>query len=286
MKKTLFIGFMALFFFSCGSSDNETPFDNSDPSNQSVILPVKITTGGVAMKINYNGTKIINLISTASPGYRTEFTYTDDFITAIKSYEDNLLRNTVEYGYTGNFMSSSVHKKYSTTGTLETTVSYTYTQTSTTQINVKKQADLGTHYNYIINSIYTYSNGNMVKVTGSGTGTTNGVTVTYTQDGSYTHTNKNYAFKNVKGFDRIIFNGDESDAMTVLFSNIQNSLSTYNGILSSTSPGGTGSSHIGYQYTTMFTPGGYPATESRQSTDPNGNPTTTPPDKFIYEYNH
>ncbi|AZA81326.1 hypothetical protein C1637_01775 [Chryseobacterium lactis] len=283
MKKTLLLGSLALFLFSCGNSDEETPFDNTDPANQSVMLPVKITMGGSSMKINYNGTKILNLTSIKDPGYRTEFTYTDDFITGIKSFENNILQNTVQFSYSGQQMTSSINKKYSTAGALEKTISYTYTPVSTTEINVKKQADLGTNNNYIINSVYTYGNGNMVKVTGSGNGNNNGVPVTYTQDGAYTYTNKSYAFKNVKGFDKIIFNGDESDGVTVLFSNIQNSLSSYKGTLTS---GGSGSAYVGYEYTTMFTPSGYPATEIRQSVDASGNPTTTQPDKFIYDYNH
>ncbi|NIF05867.1 hypothetical protein F3J23_10460 [Chryseobacterium sp. Tr-659] len=280
MKKTLLSGCIALFALSCSTS-NDTPFDNSDPANQKVILPTKMSKGGIVMKVNYNGTKIISLINAGNTGQRTEFTYTDDYITGIKNYENNILENAFEYAYSNGRMSSAVNKEYTTNGTVGKTITYTYTYTSNTEISVKKQANLGANNNYTLNSIYTYSNGNMVKSAGTGTGTSNGATVNYTESGTYTHTDKNYAFKNVKGLDKVIFNGDEP--VTTLFSNIKNSLSTYKGQLNST---GAGTVSVAYKYTTTFNESGYPAIESRQPVDNAGNPTSSSPEKFIYEYNY
>lgn len=287
MKKLLLYGSIALFTLSCSDSD-DIPFDNSDPSAQNVILPTKMTIDGIVMKVNYNGTKIISMINNINHGQRVEFSYTDDYITGIKNYENNVLESTVEYGYSSGRMSSAVIKEYSTTGTVENTVSFTYTYTSNTEINVKRKTNSGTAGSSTINSVFTYSNGNMVSSVGSGTGTVNGNAVNYTEKETYTYTDKNYPFKNVKGFDKIIFNGNESsDGVSMLFSNIKNSLSTYKGeFTSTTAGGGTATGTTQHKYTTTFNTAGYPSEESRQSLDANGNPNSSVPDKFFYEYNY
>ncbi|PTT40001.1 hypothetical protein DBR28_06425 [Chryseobacterium sp. HMWF028] len=285
MKKLLLLGSIALSALSCSSSD-DTPFDNSDPSVQSVILPTRMTMDGIVMKINYNGTKIISMINNINHGQRIEFTYTDDYVTGIKNYENNVLESTVEYSYSSGRMATAVTKEYSTTGTIQNTVSFTYTYTSTTEISVKRQTNSGAAGTSTINSVFTYNNGNMVSNVGSGTGTVNGNTVTYTEKETYTYTDKNYPFKNVKGFDKIIFNGNESDGVSMLFSNIKNSLSTYKGeFTNTTAGGGTGNGTSAHKYTTTFNTAGYPSVEDRQTLDINGNPTSSAPDKFIYEYN-
>ncbi|MGE8514274.1 MAG: hypothetical protein ACN6N7_16350 [Chryseobacterium culicis] len=283
MKKNLLFGLLALSAISCYNSD-DTPFDNSDPSAQSVILPTRMTMDGIVMKINYNGTKIISMINNINHGQRIEFTYTDDYVTGIKHYENNILESTVEYGYNNGRMASAVTKEYSTTGTVQNTVAFAYTYTSNTEISVKKQTTSGAAGSSTINSILTYSNGNMVSNIGSGTGTVNGNTVNYTENETYTYTDKNYPFKNVKGFDKIIFNGNESDGVSMLFSNIKNSLSTYKGQFTNTG-GGTTTGTTAHKYTTTFNAAGYPSEESRQSLDMNGNATSNVPDKFFYEYN-
>ncbi|WP_288447567.1 hypothetical protein [uncultured Chryseobacterium sp.] len=286
MKKTLLFGILALSAVSCYSSD-DTPFDNSDPSAQSVILPTKMTKDGIVMKINYNGTKIISMINNINHGQRIEFTYTDDYVTGIKNYENNILESTVEYAYHNGRMTTAVTKEYSTAGTVQNTVAFSYTYTSNTEISVKRQTNSGTAGSSTINSVFTYNNGNMVSNIGSGTGTVNGNTVNYTEKETYTYTDKNYPFKNVKGFDKIIFNGNESsDGVSMLFSNIKNSLSSYKGeFTNTTAGGGTGSGMSAHKYTTIFNSAGYPSVEDRQTLDASGNPTSSAPDKFIYEYN-
>jgi len=287
MNKILLFGAISVFSLSCSSSNDDNPFDNSDPTIQNVVLPVKVTNEGVTMKVNYNGTKIISLISTTSPGFRIEFSYTDDYITNIKHYYNNILDTSIDYTYSSGRLATAVNKEYSDSGVIQATVTYTYTHVSTTQINVKKQAILGPNTNYTMNNVYMYnSNGNMVSSTGTGTGVTSGNSVNYTQNGTYIHTEKNYAFKNVKGLDKIIFNGDTDDNVSILFSNIKNSLGTFKSSIVSTTAGGTGNVFLNYKYTTTFNPTGYPSIESRQELDSSGNPTATPPDQFIYEYNY
>jgi len=143
MKKILLCGSIALLTLSCSSTRDDAPFDNSDPSTQNVILPTKMTMDGVVMKINYNGTKIISMINNINHGQRIEFTYTDEYITGIKHYENNVLESTVEYGYSNGRMASAITKEYSLTGTVQNTVTFTYTYASTTEINVKKQTNSG-----------------------------------------------------------------------------------------------------------------------------------------------
>lgn len=286
MKKILLCGSIALFTLSCYSSD-DTPFDNSDPSNQNVILPTKMTKDGIVMKINYNGTKIISMINNINHGQRIEFTYTDDYVTGIKNYENNVLESMVEYTYNSGRMATAVTKEYSTSGTVQNTVTFTYTYTSNSEINVKRQTNSGAAGSSTINSVFTYNNGNMVSNIGTGTGTVNGNTVSYTEKETYTYTDKNYPFKNVKGFDKIIFNGNESDGVSMLFSNIKNSLSSYKGEFTNTTAGGaTATGTTSHKYTTTFNTAGYPSVEDRQALDANGNPTGSASDKFIYEYNY
>ncbi|GEJ45068.1 hypothetical protein [Chryseobacterium sp. ON_d1] len=286
MKKILLCGSIALFTLSCYSSD-DTPFDNSDPSNQNVILPTKMTKDGIVMKINYNGTKIISMINNINHGQRIEFTYTDDYVTGIKNYENNVLESMVEYTYNSGRMATAVTKEYSTSGTVQNTVTFTYTYTSNSEINVKRQTNSGAAGSSTINSVFTYNNGNMVSNIGTGTGTVNGNTVSYTEKETYTYTDKNYPFKNVKGFDKIIFNGNESDGVSMLFSNIKNSLSSYKGeFTNTTAGGGTATGTTSHKYTTTFNTAGYPSVEDRQALDANGNPTGSASDKFIYEYNY
>lgn len=287
MKKNLLLGAIALSTLSCSSSD-DAPFDNSDPSNQSVILPTKMTMDGIVMKINYNGTKIISMINNINHGQRVEFSYTDDYVSGIKHYENNVLESAVEYGYSNGRMSTAVIKEYSTTGVVQNTVAFTYIYTSNTEISVKKQTNSGAAGSSTINSVVTYNNGNMVSSIGSGTGIVNGNTVNYTEKETYIYTDKNYPFKNVKGFDKIIFNGNESsDGISMLFSNIKNSLSTYKGeFTNTTAGGGTATGTTSHKYTTTFNTAGYPSEESRQSLDMNGNANTSAPDKFFYEYNY
>jgi len=243
---------------------------------------------GIVMKINYNGTKIISMINNINHGQRVEFSYTDDYVSGIKHYENNVLESSVEYGYSNGRMASAVIKEYSTTGTVQNTIAFTYNYTSNTEINVKRQTNSGTAGSYTINSVFTYSNGNMVSNVGSGNGIVNGNTVNYTEKETYTYTDKNYPFKNVKGFDKIIFNGNESsDGISMLFSNIKNSLSTYKGeFTNTTAGGGTATGTTSHKYTTIFNTAGYPSEESRQSLDVNGNANTSVPDKFFYEYNY
>ncbi|WP_426476512.1 hypothetical protein ACP3T3_14365 [Chryseobacterium sp. CBSDS_008] len=285
MKKFLLLGSIALTALSCSDADDAS-FDNSDPSVQSVVLPTKMTIDGIVMKINYNGTKIISMINNINQGQRVEFSYTDDYVTGIKNYENNSLESAVEYGYSNGRMASAVIKEYSTAGAIQNTVAFTYTYTSNTEISVKRQTNSGTGSS-TINSVFTYSNGNMISSTGSGTGTVNGNTVNYTEKETYTYTDKNYPFKNVKGFDKIIFNGNESsDGVSMLFSNIKNSLSTYKGEFTyTTAGGGTATGTTTHKYTTTFNTAGYPSEENRQSLDINGNPNSSAPDKFFYEYN-
>ena len=140
MNKILLFGAISVFSLSCSSSNDNNPFDNSDPTIQNVVLPVKVTNEGVTMKVNYNGTKIISLISTTSPGFRIEFSYTDDYITNIKHYYNNILDTSIDYTYSSGRLATAVNKEYSDSGVIQATVTYTYTHVSTTQINVRKQA--------------------------------------------------------------------------------------------------------------------------------------------------
>lgn len=286
MKKIILLGSMSLLTLSCGSDDDDnTVLDTTNPSLQSVILPVKISTDGESMKINYDGTKILNITNPTNSGDKIIFTYAGDFVSNIKFYEDNILQSATDYTYANNLMSSATNTEYSNSGAAEYTVIHTYTHVNANQINAKRQVLHGPSTNYVINSVYNYSDGNLVNAPGSGSGTSNGVTTNYNQVASYTYTDKSYPFKNVKGFDKIIYNGDMSDGVSYMFSNLKNNISSYKETVSYTSPGSTGTSYTAYKFTTTFSSSGYPLYESRQPTDINGTPTSSQPEIYIYEYN-
>ncbi|CEJ67812.1 hypothetical protein BN1195_00092 [Chryseobacterium oranimense G311] len=182
-------------------------------------------------------------------------------------------------------MTSATNKEYSASGVTEYTVIHTYTHINANQINVKRQV-ISTNTNYTINHVYNYNGGNLISAAGSGSGTSNGIITNYNQTAAYTYTDKNYPFKNVKGFDKIIYNGDMSDGVSYLFSNLKNNLSGYKENTTYTYSGGSGSGYSAYKFTTTFSSSGYPIYESRQPTDLNGVPSPSQPEIYTYEYNY
>ncbi|MCW3160739.1 hypothetical protein [Chryseobacterium oryctis] len=286
MKKIILSGSISLLILSC-SSDNNTVTDNTDPTQQNVILPVKMSIDGETMKINYDGTKITNLISTSNSGNKLVFEYNGDLISSIKFYEGNVLQTAQEYTYnSNNLLAKAVNKEYASNGiTIQYSTTNTYTHINSNSITVKREMYSPTPQP-VMNTTYTYNNGNIVGSTGSGSLTYNGVTTNYNESSTYTFTDKNYPFKNVKGFDKLVHTDDRGDGLSFLFSNIKNNISSYKSTTSWTSPSGTGTSFSSYKYTTTFNTAGYPIYESRNSLDANGNPDMSQPEIHTYEYNH
>lgn len=277
---------MSILTLSCGSDDGNTiALDTSNTSSQNVILPVKMSLQGESVKINYDGTKILDMISPNNPGNKIIFTYVGDFVSSIKFYENNILESSTDYTYANNVMTKSTITEYSNTGTVQNFVSYLYTHVNSNQINVKRQYIHGSSTDYTINSVYNYSGGNLLSSTGSGSGISNGIATTYNQTFSYSYTDKSYPFKNVKGFDKIIYNGDMSDGVTYMFSNLKNNIDSYKEASTHNSNLGTGTSLYGYKITATYNSNGYPIYESRQQTDINGVPNSSQPEIYTYEYN-
>ncbi|MEN4759768.1 hypothetical protein ABEG63_05465 [Chryseobacterium sp. C39-AII1] len=287
MKKIILLGSMAFLTLSCGSDDDDnTVTNNTDPTQQTAILPVKMTVDGESMKINYDGTKITNITSTSNSGNKIVFEYNGDVITAIKSYEGNILQSAMEYTYANNLLTIAANKEYASNGiSIQASVTNEYTHVNANQIKVKRTI-FGGSPQPVMNTTYNYSNGNMTSSSGSGTLTSNGVTTNYSESSNYTYTDKNYAFKNVKGFDKLVHTGDSTDGMSYLFSNIKNNISSYSQTTTWTSTSSTGNSFNGYKYTTTFNTGGYPIAETRKSVNANGVPDSSQPEVYSYEYNH
>jgi len=283
MKKIIFLGALALLTYSCSSDDN-TPVDNTDPTQQNVILPIKMNFEGENRNINYDGTKILNLVSTTNPNNKIVFTYSGDLVSEISYFENSILQARNAYTYTNGLLTSTISTDYNDNGAIGTNATYTYTHISPSQINVKKQVSFATR-NYTINVTYTYYNGNMTSFTGTGTGTQDGVATNHTVSGNFTYADKNYPFKNVKGFDKLIFTGDSDDNFSILFSNRKNNLITYKDLNNYTASNGYGTSYSIYKYNTTYNSNGYPISVIRQSYDLNGIPNTSP-DTDTYEYNH
>lgn len=285
MKKIMLLSTIALSMLSCVSSDDSdnTLNPSGNPSSQNTILPIKITVDGEVLNINYNGTKILNIIGNG--GTKIEFTYSGDLITGIKSYDNNVLESSVDYSYSNNLLISQIEKSYNGNGTIDTAINYTYQHISSSIINVKKQVNYGTatNTNFTLNGSFTVSNGNTLNYNASGTGTSNGSAANYTETGTCTYTDKNYPFKNVKGFDKLILTCD--DGLSLVFSGIKNNLNTFKTEVASSYSGGSSLGYSAYKFNTTFNSNGYPVNESRQSTDLNGVPDSSQPEVFIYEYN-
>ncbi len=289
MKKIILLGSMAFLTLSCGQDDDDnTVTNNIDPTQQTAILPVKMTIDGESMKINYDGTKITTLVSTSNSSDKVVFEYNGDFITSIKFYEGNVLQTAQEYTYSNNLLATAVNKEYTSNGiTIQASVTNEFTHTSANSIKVKRTI-FGGSPQPVMNTIYNYSNGNMTSSSGSGTLTVGATTTTYNESSTYTYNDKNYPFKNVKGFDKLIHTDEKTDGMSAIFSNIKNNISSYKSTTTATSAASNMTSFSAYKYTSVtYNTEGYPVTETKAYTDANGNVSTSSPlELHSYEYNH
>lgn len=281
MRKLILLAGFTGVLLSCGSSASDIV---DQIITQNTVLPVKMVSDGETFNINYSGMKITSIVSASNAGNKAIFTYSGDNISNISNYENNVLDITEDYTYNGNVLSSLIVKDYSAPGVVQTQVKYTYTF-SGNNINVQKVLTAGATTNYTVNNVYTLNNGNLVSVNGTGSGLANGTTGSITQTGSFTYSTKNYPFKNVVGFDKLVFNGD-TEGSTILFSNIKNNMLTYRSEQAVQAGGSSFTSGTYFKFNVTYTDKDFPATEIRQSTDVNGNPDTSQPNTIIYTYNY
>jgi hypothetical protein len=165
--------------------------NNSQPDESILILPKKIVETGSYSNTTtfiYVGNKIAT--ATNSDGSKAAYTYTENFITKIESYDsNNALISTVDFSYTNGKVSLRVVKGLDPKLLYKTDYIYNTDGTVT-----EKSTTLNTISNVITQDgtvKYTYVNGNLVKK--EETSGANPSTTTYEYD------TKNHPAKNIEG---------------------------------------------------------------------------------------
>lgn len=226
MKKLICLfGLSALLLTSCSSSDSSS--STTDESDVLVTRTVETYANDgsvVTTNYTYNGKKAVQ--STDSDGYYDKFIYTGDLLTRVEYY---------------NFDDE-----------LEQTETFTYNSSGQVITYVRSEPidDLGVRETYVYNSNGTVSTTSYIgnatsQTTAAETGIIHisGGEVTMTELSSgemhmYTYDTKNNPFKNVTGFDKILFVEGEStggfnhnivtDTYTGFGTEVVNSVYTYN----------------------------------------------------------
>lgn len=275
MKKLLLLIPLALITLNCSRDDNDE--DTSISSN--AILPTKITFDGETSTVKYDENKIISIISDVNSGNKIVFTYNGDVITNIKNYYNNKLEVERDFNYSnGKLINESTLE---TAGSWYYQTSFAYTYVNDNSIKAVKKVSYP-QSEYTLNLTYTLSNGVVTNYSGNGNGISNGESTTYQESGIFTYSDKNAIFKNVKGFDKIILNGDDGYEF---FSNIKNNILTYKTQSSSKSTNSSSTGWTYYKNTTTYNSENYPVKELKKYYNLDETPTSSSIETNLYEYN-
>lgn len=192
--------FTTLLFTSCSSSD-----DSSTTNENDVLVKKSIETyanDGSVLTTNYtyNGKKLLKVSD--DEGYYEKYFYTGDLITKIEFYDfDDVLEETAELTYN----SEGKLVTYLMTEPLDNLASkeiYVYNTNGTVSF---------TSYSGTIASQTVMSGSGTITVTGGEVAMINydlggGFTTSHT----YTYDTKNSPFKNITGYDKLLFMGVEA----------------------------------------------------------------------------
>lgn len=200
MKKLLIsIGLVMITLISCSK-------DNAEIGASINKKPLTRKTDGTTFTYSYNGNKIIQYTynDAASLENKWVYTYTGDLITKEDKYVNNVLGKSYEHTYENNKIATSIVKTYGTQSTFKSKSVYTYTSdTSVMRENYSYNSNTS---NWIKSSSvrYTIIGGHITKEEIlKADGTPNSTTV-------FEYDNKNNVFKNILGFDKLIYKTDES----------------------------------------------------------------------------
>lgn len=274
MKKLLFLLFLSLITLNCSRANDDDQNTDTTP-----VLPIKITFNGETSTVKYDGSKIVSIVSDINAGNKMLFTYNQDIVTNIKSYDDNKLASEANYSYAGGQLVSASVIDNTSPMSYTTTLGFTYI--SNTSVKVVKKVSYN-QTQYTLNLVYTLNNGFVSKYTGNGSGLENGQPVTYEESGTFTYSDKNAIFKNVTGFDKILTSGV---IFYELFSNIKSNILTYKVETSFKHASGSGKIWTYYKNTTTYNNGNYPIKEVQKFYNLDDTPTSSSPNTSVYEYN-
>jgi hypothetical protein len=183
MKKLFYLLSITFLILQSCSSDNQ---DNSSNSSDNILLK-KIVVSGQSINFTYNGNKIIKIVYPQGSYSYYLITYTGDQITRTEGFDNNNqpLNHDV-FIYSNNLLVQQ--KVYSDINTLEKTHNFTYNSNNT----ITKTSN---------NSSIVYDLDNNGNITKCRNYFNNSLQSTY----NYSYDNKNNPFKNVTGFNPLIF---------------------------------------------------------------------------------
>ncbi len=165
--------------------------------------PITRTKDGTVYSYTYDGNKIIQCIDNNADHYikKWVYTYTGDLITKEDIYTNNVLQKSYEHTYENNKIATSIVKDYSTSSIYQSKSVYTYNTDTTVDRQIYSY---GTNTWVKSRSVkYTILNGHITieKILGTTDGSPSYTTV-------FEYDTKNNVFKNVLGFDKLIYKTD------------------------------------------------------------------------------
>jgi uncharacterized protein YcfL len=205
MKKILCLFSASLLLLvSCSSSDSSS--ENGNPSSQNLLLKKivenDVVFGGSTTNYTYNGNKLVEI------NYREEksdmYTYTGNLITKIEKFniyysgtpdEQSELSSTDYFAYNSN--NQLIEFKTTTVGSeIERVTTYVYNSNNTVSFQ-QYQYDLGVTPELLKSGTITVQDGEITKL--------QVVKEFDSFTDNYTLDTKNSLFKNVVGYDKLIF---------------------------------------------------------------------------------
>jgi len=201
MKKLIFIISISMLTLISCSEDNT----KADETNNK--KPITRTRNGIVFSYTYDGNKIIQCADNNFNYYISKwvYTYTGDLITKEDYYKNDILQKTYEHTYENNKIATSIVKDFSTSSILRSKSVYTYTSdTSVMRENFYYNSNIS-NWTKSLNVRYTIIGSHITKEEIlKADGTPSSTTV-------YEYDNKNNVFKNILGFDKLIYKTDVSD---------------------------------------------------------------------------
>lgn len=194
MKKLILISSLVIIALSCSRS-NDTP---EAASETPVLLTKVISQDGTTSHYKYNGTKVSEILY--NYGYKDVFTYNEDVITKIISYNSNgAITETIDFTYENNVLKTVSISNAANTS--KTVYSYSYPNSSTVVCTKIR--------NYMFNgSMQTVRDINTL-TTNNGNVISEDVVYYYNNvlsgniTANYTYDDKKNPTKNITGFNKI-----------------------------------------------------------------------------------
>jgi hypothetical protein len=233
MKKLVLILSILLTTLSCTKDDASQNQDSS-------VLPKRIiradSYGSLEFSIIYDGNKIKEI--TNIEGRKSIYTYTNDLITNVTTYEGKLISGINDYFYENGKIKSAVNTFYSiksntSTPDYKSRINYT-TNADGTILEETYSIDLitGVETKTADNITYTFTNGNLTKSISLNSNTyfngSQNVTNVYKKILTYEYDNYKNPINNILGLNKIAY--DETLSSNNILKETTTSESTTNGV--------------------------------------------------------